>query len=341
MSFSGSNARAQSWQRNIRLLFDAELASGVLNAESLQGQALRRAVPASRIPSRPWRVVQQLRYRRRDIDFERAVMSPLLAVRGEVLGKNSAAPPRFLIRVDEFPHYKAADDPARFGTSSFERFHEIMLSASTPYLIAVLPRVSREPLSPSSTGSRPLNDDEVVMLKRLDRERVSFGLHGFDHRTRFVSPRRHSELSGLTADQTERLLDQGFEELILHGIRPEVFVPPFNRFDVRQFDLLARRFDVICGGPESIGMIGFQSAPQWRGEAVYLPSYAPFYGRAHEILPAAERAIEQQTGLWTPIVLHWGWEAETDWTDLQRLVSVIAPSTAGWQEFLEAVRRSR
>jgi hypothetical protein len=265
----------------------------------------------------------------------------LFAARLEVLGESATAPPRFLVRVDEFPHYGAVDDPTRFGTPSFEHFHEIMLNAGVPYLIAVLPRVSREPLSPSGTGSRPLNDDEVMMLGRLAAEQVSFGLHGLDHRTRFVSPRRHSELSGLTVGQTERLLDQGLDELMAHHIRAEVFVPPFNRFDARQFDLLARRFDVICGGPESIGTLGFQSAPQWRGEAVYLPSYAPFYGHAHEVHPAAQRAIEQAAGLWTPIVLHWGWEAQAGWRDLERLVTLIAPYAARWEDFQSAVRRSR
>lgn len=72
-----------------------------------------------------------------------------------------------------------------------------------------------------------------------------------------------------------------------------------------------------------------------------MPSYRPFYGRARDILPAAERAIERQVGLWIPIVLHWGWEAEADWTDLRRLVSVIGPYATPWTEFLEAVRRSR
>ena len=148
------------------------------------------------------------------------------------------------------------------------------------------------------------------MLRRLSRERVSFGLHGRDHRTRFASPRRHSELCGLSPAATEELLDEALAELARHEIRPDVFVPPYNRFDAGQFEALARRFEVVCGGPESIGTMGFHSTPQWRGEAVYLPSYAPVYGRAADVLPAVERAIEQAAGLWVPVVLHWGWELQ-------------------------------
>lgn len=334
-------ASTQARQRNLRLLFDAELTSGALDASTLRGPMVNRAVRTRRVPPRPWRVLQQLRYKKRAIDFERTAAEPLIAARRSMLGQTVVAPPRFLIRVDEFPHYRALDDPLRFGTSSYERFHEIMLEAGAPYLIAALPLLSHEPLSPFATGSRSLDDDEIQTLKKLAGDQVCFGLHGLDHRTRFVSPRRHSELSGLTLEQTERLVDRGLQELGVHGIRPAVFVPPYNRFDGRQFGLLARHFDVVCGGPESIGILGLQLAPSWRGEAVYLPSYAPFYGHAREVLPAAQRAIERSTGIWTPIVLHWGWEAEAGWSDLKRLVELIAPHTVGWEEFLEAVRRSR
>jgi hypothetical protein len=264
-----------------------------------------------------------------------------MAARREFSSDKASGPPKFLIRVDEFPNARAVDEPQEFGTARFERFHEIMRNGGAPYLVAVLPRVSREPLSPTGTDSRSLDDGELRTLRRIADEQVCFGLHGRDHRTRYALPRRHSELCGLSLHQTEELLDQALAELAAHEIRTDVFVPPFNRFDSRQWPSLASRFEVVCGGPESIGLLGFQRSPQWREDAAYLPSYAPFYGRAREILPAAERAIERQTGLWTPIVLHWGWEADAGWADLERLVAVIGPYAARWEDFLAAVRHSR
>ena len=153
------------------------------------------------------------------------------------------------------------------------------------------------------------------------------------HRTRFASPRRHSELCGLDLRETGDLLDAGLAELAAAGISTEVFVPPYNRFDAAQLGRSAERFQVVCGGPESIGQLGFQSTPQWRGETVYLPAYAPFYGRAAEVRPAVEQAIEARWGLWVPIVLHWGWEAEDGWTDLETLARVLAPYAAPWEDF--------
>ncbi len=339
-SHRGPAGRAQDQARTARLLLDAELAAGALAPEALEVPAVRRATRVRAVPPRPLRVAQQVRYKLGRLDFETAVAEPLLAARRAVLGEG-AAPPRFLVRVDEFPHYQAWDDPERFGTARFERFHEIMAGAGVPYLVAVLPRVAREPLSPTTSGSRVLEPDEVAMLRRLSGERVAFGLHGRDHRTRFSSPRRHSELCGLSLAATEELLDDGLMELARHEIQPAVFVPPYNRFDAGQFDVLARRFEVVCGGPESIGTMGFHSTPQWRGEAVYLPSYAPVYGRAVDVLPTVERAIERAAGLWMPVVLHWGWEMQAGWGDLERLAERIAPYAAGWEDLHGAIQRSR
>ena len=98
-----------------------------------------------------------------------------------------------------------------------------------------------------------------------------------------------------------------------------MFVPPFNRFDASQYDLLAERFDVVCGGPESVAMLGYHRTPLWRGQAVYMPAYEPFYGRAAAVTEAVDRAVAAQAALWIPVVLHLSWEADSDWADLKRL----------------------
>jgi hypothetical protein len=286
------------------------------------------------------RVGQQALYKLARRWGEQTPADRLLSARLPGVDTGTAAP-RLLVRVDEFPHYQAWDEPDRFGVSRFARFHKIMAGAGAHYLIAILPRVSRSPLSPTGGDSRSLDDEEIAILRRLADADVCFALHGRDHRTRDACTRRHSELCGLDRPQTDALIDEALAELEPHGIRPDVFVPPFNRFDARQFAWLARRFSVVCGGPESIGLMGLQRTPQWRGDSVYMPSYAPYYGRAGELLRALPRAIERARGRWIPVVLHWGWEAEAGWEDLERLADLIAPHTAAWQDFLAAVARTR
>jgi hypothetical protein len=336
---NGSSARAD-WLRTARLLFDRELCGGALDPAAVDAAAAREVLRVRAVPTRPLRVLEQVRYKLGRLSYEANVVEQMVGARRDALGESAGAPPRFLVRVDEFPHYRALDRPDVVGTDCFSRFHEILAGAGVPYLIAVLPRVSHDPLSPSASGSRALQDDEVAMLERLAGERVSFALHGHDHRTRFSSPRRHSELCGLDEASTEQLIARALEELASHGVNPEVFVPPYNRFDSEQLRVLARHFEVVCGGPESIGLMGFQPTPQWRGEAVYLPAYPPFYGRARDIVGPVASMVERAAGLWVPVVLHWEWEQEAGWHDLERFAEVIAPHAADWSDFLAAVRRS-
>jgi len=329
--------------RSAHLLFDAEIAAGTVTDDDVVVAAVLDAVRARPVPPAPARWTQDAMRKLGRYEHQRAVDEPLLAARRAVLGARAQAPPRFLVRVDELPHYKAWDEPERFGSDGFRRFHAILAEAGVPYLVAVLPRVSRAPLDPRRGESRPLNDEEAELLREVAaHDGVALALHGRDHRTRFADPRRHSELCGLDPRATAALLDDALEELEGYGVaRPEVFVAPYNRFDAEQWPALAQRFAVVGGGPEGIRRIGFQRAPVWREGAVYVPAYAPCYGHAREVLPAAERAIEAQTGLWTPLVLHWGWEADAGWRELEALCARIAPYAARWQDFLAAVERSR
>ena len=246
-----------------------------------------------------------------------------------------------LVRVDEFPHARAFDSSGRFGTEAFKRFHAILAEAGVPYLLAAPPRVSRDYLDPEQDEWRPLEDAEIAELQDLKRDGVTFALHGLDHRTRHANPRRHSELCGLDIAETGERIDLALSILAEIGIETPVFVPPFNRFDASQYALLAERFDVVCGGPESIRLLGFRPTPIREGNAVYLPSYAPLYGRAATVLAGIERMIEAEEALWAPITLHWGWELDDDFAALRRLCDRLAGLDCDWQPFLAAAESGR
>jgi peptidoglycan/xylan/chitin deacetylase (PgdA/CDA1 family) len=206
--------------------------------------------------------------------------------------------------------------------------------------VAVSPRVARDYLDPDGTESRPLDDRELDLLRRLAADGVSFAMHGYDHRTRSREPRRRSELAGLTPAAIEELLERSAGGLAQAGVEARVFVPPFNRFDADHYPVLARRFDVVCGGPETVPVLGFHRTPLWRGDAVYLPSYPPLYGRALEVAAALERLLDAGTAIWAPVTLHWGWEADDGWRGLRRLVRVLAGCAVPWPDFLGALRTS-
>jgi hypothetical protein len=292
-------------------------------------------------PSLPRRLLQAVAVKRGRLSWESDVVEPLMEARHAVLGDGAEGPPRPLVRVDEFPHARAFDSRGRFGTDAFRRFHAVLAEAGIPYLLAVTPRVSRDYLDPRVDEWRRLEDAEAEQLRRLAGERVVFALHGLDHRTRRRSPRRRSELCGLSPSATAERVDaarRGIEEI---GLETPVFVAPFNRFDAAQYEVLAERFEVVCGGPESIRLLGFSPAPVWRGEAVYLPSYPPLYERASEVASGLRRLGESGAALWAPVTLHWGWELEDDFAGLRRLCRLLAGQAADWREFLAAVAESR
>lgn len=320
------------------MLFDREIAAGLVDEADTRLPQAADLLRVRAVPPRQVRRLQQALLKLRLIDWQRSLERPALAARRHVLRDAACAPPRFLIRVDEFPNYRAWEADGEYGVQEYLRFHRHM--AGVPYLLAVLPRVSRHPLDPTGIESRPLEAAEISVLREVADDRVCFAAHGRDHRTRFASPRRHSELCGLSAAATCELVDESLAELKRASIEPKVFVAPYNRFDASQLPLLHERFEVVCGGPESVGTLGLQTTPQWRASGVYLPSYPPFYGSASEIIPAVEGAIERQVGLWLPVTLHWEWEARDGCRSLGRLVDLIAPHTATWQELLEAMQRS-
>jgi hypothetical protein len=303
-------------------------------------RAPRRLAP--RLPTRqPLRFSQALALKAGRLGWERNVVELLLRFRRAALGAEAPGPPRVLVRVDEFPHARAFDPHGKFGTENFRRFHAVLAEAEIPYLLAITPNVSRDYLDPEVEDRRRLDVGEIETLGTLAADRVVFGLHGADHRTRYANPRRHSELLGLSTDDAALRIDEAravFDDL---GHPTPVFVPPFNRFDDSQYPLLAERFEVVCGGPESVRLLGWQPTPVWQGEAVYLPSYAPLYGTSAEAAAGVERLMALEAGIWAPVTLHWGWELEDDFASLRRLCNLLQGIAADWTEFLAAVAATR
>jgi peptidoglycan/xylan/chitin deacetylase (PgdA/CDA1 family) len=300
---------------------------------------VRRMFEPRRVPAAPMRAAQRISMKLGRLDWKRAWLERLVEARRSVLGEAAAGPPRFLVRVDEFPYYTSFDQPQDFEMS--QRFHDVMAQAGLVHLIAALPQLVHEPLRTDAHGGRAIDEREIALFARMHADGVTFAQHGHTHRTRFEDPRRRSELCGLPPAELRALLDNGRDRLHGAGVgETRIFVPPFNRFDADQYPLLAERFDVVCGGPESVALFGFHGGPLWRDGAVYLPCYAPLYADAKTVFAEAERMIELAPGTWIPIVLHTSWEQEDDFASLKRLAELIAPYAVSWEELLVDVARS-
>jgi hypothetical protein len=307
--------------------------------EKADAAALRRPYRGLGTASPPRRAWQELTLKRGNRDWQEHV-GPLAAARREALGERAAGPPRVLIRVDEFPHARGFDSSGRFGIDAYKRFHAVLTEAGMPYLLAITPRVSRDFLDPENTEWRPLEDAEIELLHQLRDEGVALALHGLDHRTRHKAGRRHSEFCGLDRAATAERLDTGLSIFAELGLETPTFVPPFNRFDAAQYEVLAERFEVVCGGPESVLRLGF-IPPGWLGEALYLPSYRPLYGKAVDVAPGLDRFARAPASLFAPVTLHWGWELDDDFAALRDLGARWGERAVEWAELLAAARSAR
>ncbi len=310
-----------------------------LHLPGREAKAAPRVLRPARVPPAPVRIAQHLAFKAGRMDWEERWLAPLLSARAQAGFADGS--PRFLVRVDEFPYSTAFDQPERYGISAAKRFHDVMRNVGVAYLMAIVPQLTHAPLDPKDDGGRPLGPQEIELLERMRADGVSFAQHGTTHRSRYRSPRRRSELLGLSAAQAGAVVDRGRATLASLGIDPRVFVPPFNRFGAGQWRALSERYKVICGGPESIRLLGWQAGPLWRDGAVYLPCYPPLYGRAREMLSATRHLIERAPGTWIPIVLHLAWEADDGFSGLIELAEQIAPHATSWEDFIAAVDRSR
>lgn len=328
--------------RTARLFFSDELRDGAVTDRDLTARkAQLAALQSPRVPGAQVRFADRLAMKAKLLDFENGFLSKVRKARRAMLGASADGPPKFLIRVDEFPDSSSLDDgPERWRAAS-RAFHETLSSAGIPYLMAILPQYTHRPLDPDAAGGRPLDDSDRALIEQMARENVTFAQHGLTHRTRFRSPRRRSELCGLDAPATEALIAAGRKRLAEIGVVPRVFIPPFNRFDRWQFPQLARHFDVIGGGPETVALMGYHGGPVWRGDGVFLPCYPPLYATAGELVPVVDRLVGLAVGTWVPIVIHISWEIDDRFRSLSSLARNIAPYAASWEEFLQVVDRSR
>jgi len=329
--------------RTAGLLFGEELALGLIEPEALRVAEVQQAVRSLAIPSPLSRRYQRRQMRRGRLTYARHGLAPLMAARRAVLGDASQGRPKLLVRVDAFPHPQAWKPDTPFDTPAGATAHAILHEAGVPYLMSVTPRVSRDPLNPAGDQWREHDEGERSLLAQMRRDGVSFAVHGLDHRTRSTDPRKLSEFAGRKPKEVAERLDAAQSALRDGALHADVFVPPYDRFDASCWPALASRFDVVCGGPDSVSTMGFHRTPSWRGDAVWLPAYPPLHGTATEVLSAVRGLVADGTGLWIPVVLRWDRELEGQWRALRELCALLAHDelARSWEDFLLAVRASR
>jgi peptidoglycan/xylan/chitin deacetylase (PgdA/CDA1 family) len=232
----------------------------------------------------------------------------------------SDEPCKFLLRVDDFPSFFADSD-------SFLRFHEIAAANGLPYLLAVTPFLDRK------GAETRLSDREVEILQACTLEGAELALHGFTHRRRFKN--YSSELVSMPPSVLREEIRRAEAYLLENDLGTIGFVAPFNSYDAFTVSVLAERFPLLCGGPESVRSLGYRAGPSFLMQSVYVPSYQGAYDIIDKRgLKAFDELASRADGATVPITLHWANQSGKNFAVFRDLCSRLKNRTESWSNFL-------
>ncbi len=138
--------------------------------------------------------------------------------------------PIFLIRVDDFPHWKRTNE-------EFKKFNAIMEKFEIPYLLGVIPKLSLNIQNPYNKNFKTLEEKDVEIIKN---SLIEIAMHGFSHQTNNFKKNR--EFSGIKEYQAIEKLEKGFEIFKKFNISPIAFIPPFDEIDFISFKIISNYF---------------------------------------------------------------------------------------------------
>ena len=232
--------------------------------------------------------------------------------------------PRFLVRVDDYPRWDR-------GVEGFREFHSILAGAGIRYLLGVIPRPSLDP-DAAEADQRELTEEESDLLREI-RSDIDVAVHGWSHQRQPGSVA--SEIVGVAAEDLRRRAVESLRLLGGLGFEPRGYIPPYNAIDRPGLEALAHEFEAIFGGPESVRWLGCVPGPCRLGEAWYLPSYPPAYGRALQIERFVRASLNRALPLLIPITLHWAWEEEDGFAAVRSLASALSGATVSLPTWLD------
>lgn len=222
---------------------------------------------------------------------------------------------RVLIRVDDYPRWD-------IDTNKFKIFHEILFSNGIPYVLGVTPFLNFD-----GTNSRGgINPDDIKYIKLIEKQGVEIALHGFTHKYYIGNKGWPCETSEYNNEELNKQLALSAEWFNKNELKfPVHYIPPFNTFDSRDYNIITKNIPIIHGGPLSLSTFGMYAPGFSRDQkSYYLPCYEPFYGRAVEILPFLKRLFNKNVPFrHVVITLHWAWELATEYEHVESLIDFL------------------
>ena len=228
---------------------------------------------------------------------------------------------KFLIRIDDFPHWET-------GVEKFEKFISIFSERNIPVILGVTPLLSKDIHNPFNKQFHIVNEKEINLIKKF--QNIEIAMHGLTHQTtRF---KKTSEFVGLSEEETRSRIEKGLEILKEFNINPICFIPPYNRIDISNYMVIKNFFSIICGGIDTAKYVGLWITPIFLENTLYIPSYPPLSGKIIDILEYIKHLNVK--GVILPLTIHWAQEIN-NLEIIRAFAETVEKKTIRWESLME------
>jgi Uncharacterized protein conserved in bacteria (DUF2334) len=222
---------------------------------------------------------------------------------GSVWGTLRPGKVKFLLRVDDFPRWDLSFE-------DYLPFSELMNDTKIPFLLGVTPFLN------FNNHRRELTAEEIDYLYSASNNNFALSLHGFTHE-KASNPSYYGRLNEYKEDELEQMVSKAQDWFrSQHVPFPQSFIPPFNSMNASNAMVLPRHFPVLFGGPLSLTTMGPLGIGEMIDNALYLPSYFPFYGHCDYLSKNLSKLIGERDVV-IPVTVHWAWEITDGFKNLK------------------------
>ena len=211
------------------------------------------------------------------------------------------------------------DDVFLKNNDAVDRFIDLMARKKFPFLAGIKGDDLRDP----ACGP---------VVERLRESGGEVGIHGFSHKGRF-GPFASEIMQMKYPELAEKIAGVSAAEVFKRA--PALaFMPPYNAIAGEQIAVLARRFAVITGGPETMRFSDRFAGPlALKDGGWYVPASHPYYTAARNLLHANALGQVHTMRGFICICLHMTEEAKDGYRALEKLLDALPTTPLSWRIF--------
>ncbi|MGD9202648.1 MAG: hypothetical protein PVI26_13885, partial [Chitinispirillia bacterium] len=225
--------------------------------------------------------------------------------------KSRLVSPKLYIRIDDF--FLEQNELVVEFCKSIEKM-------SIPFLAAI-------------KGQDLINKSNQQIINRISSACGEIGVHGYSHTGKYGP--YDSEILQLSFPELDSLFHIKYGGIFSQNRNPSVFIPPFNAISWEQVLYLSKKFDIICGGPESARFTNYLFGPiALNNGSIYFPCFFPFYGSSSDMLNSSFQNLVRNSKAPLCLTFHLHTEALDGFFSLKKCMTIFKNYIHAWEELI-------